>query len=35
VSTLALAPTEDEEEVYFITPDKYYLFEVESLGLEM
>ena len=35
VTTLALAATEDENYVYFITPEKYYIFTVESLGLDV
>ena len=35
ITTLALAATEEEEDIYFITPEQYYIFSVESLGLEM
>jgi hypothetical protein len=35
ISTLALTASESEEVAYFITPERYYIFNVESLGLEM
>lgn len=35
IETLALIANENEDVVYFITPEKYYMFTVESLGLEM
>jgi hypothetical protein len=30
-----MAATEDEEYVYYFTPENYYVFETESLGSEM
>jgi hypothetical protein len=34
-TTVAMASTEDEEFVYYLTPEKYYVFQTESLGSEM
>lgn len=35
VSTLALTADEEEDHIYFITPEKYFIFTVESLGVEV
>lgn len=35
ITTILLAATEDEEFVYYLTPEKYIVFPTESLGVEM
>jgi len=32
ITTIVLTATDDEEYVYYMTPNKYYVFSTESLG---
>lgn len=35
LSTIVLTASEDQEYVYYITPAKYFVFQTETLGVEM
>jgi hypothetical protein len=35
LSNIVLAATEDEEHVYYLTPSKYFVFQTDTLGVEM
>lgn len=35
LANVVLTATEDEEYVFYLTPDKYFVFQTDTLGVEM